>query len=130
MAAQHRGNGGGRDSYPEIHVMRLSNPAYYIRIAAFKLNELPDVNTPNVLEFTASGSSTIRPGDVIRIYQPRSTESVYGVYHEPGVGPNNYYINGFSANTRTVFPVQSVSSEDNSQPLFIVELSETYQLLI
>lgn len=127
MAAQDRGTGGDRDHYPEIHVMRQSTPDYYIRVDGFELNQLTAVNSPNVLEFTVISSTNVRPGDVIRIYQPESDESVYQVYHEPGVGPNNYYINGFPPATRTVFPVASISTEDVSQPLYIVELSKEFQ---
>lgn len=127
VAAQNRGSGGNRDSYPEIHIMRKTNPSYYHRIASFELNELTGIRSPNLLEFVANGSyanTYARSGDVVRIYQPSSSDSVYGVYHEPGVGPNNYFINGYPSNTRTVFPLRSISSQDNSQPLFIVELGK------
>lgn len=125
VAAQNRGTGGGRDRYPQIQVMRASSPSYYLLQVNFDLNELTAVNSPNVLEFTATSSTYIRAGDVIRIYQPPASDSVYQIHHEPGVGPQNYYINdGFRANTRTVFPIGLVSSEDVSQPLFRVELSE------
>lgn len=107
--------------------MRKTNPSYYHRIASFELNELTGIRSPNLLEFVANGSyanTYARSGDVVRIYQPSSSHSVYGVYHEPGVGPNNYFIDGYPSNTRTVFPLRSISSQDNSQPLFIVELGK------
>lgn len=125
IAAQNRGSGGGRDKYPEIHVMYSSNPAYYLRRVKLQLNELSAVNSPNVLEFTPNSSTSIRPGDVIRVYQPPPSDSVYEVYHEPGVGPQNHYINGLPTTTETVFPIESLSREDVSQPLFRVELSES-----
>ena len=126
MAAQNRGTGGGRNRYPEIHVMRLANPAYYLRTADFPLNELelPTIKSPNILEFTVSSSPYVRPGDVIRIFHPEASNSAYEVYHEPGVGPNNYFIDGLPPNTRTIFPIESVSMEDTSQPLIIVELGK------
>ena len=125
VAGQNRGNGGDRSRYPEIHMMRLSGQGYYIRYATLKLNELVNVKSPNLLEFAPSSNPSVRRGDVIRLYQPESSESVYEVYHEPGVGPRNYYINeGIAGEYRSVFPVNSVSSQDNSQPLFIVELGK------
>ena len=126
VAAQNRGHSGSRDSYPEIYLMRRSPLPYYLRIADFTLNAFSDIKSPNVLEFTASSSPYTRQGDVIRIYQPRSSDSVYQAYHEPGVGPNNYYINGISPITRNAFPIESLSSQDTSQPLFIVELGKTF----
>ena len=126
VAAQNRGRSGNRNRYPEIFLMRLSTPSYYIRMANFTLNEYTDIKSPNVLEFIASSSTYARQDDVIRIYQPQSSDSVYQVYHEPGVGPNNYYISGITSNTRNAFPVESVSSQDTSQPLFIVELGKAF----
>ena len=107
--------------------MRMINGNYYNSVADFTLNELPDVNSPNVLEFVASGSSATtyaRSGDVIRIYQPRLSSSVYSVYHEPGTGPDNYYLEGLPTATERVFRISSTSPVDISQPLFIVQLSE------
>lgn len=103
-------------------------PGYYTRIALFTLSELADVNSPNVLEFIASGTfSSIYtlPGDVIKIYQPQKSTSVYSVYHEPGTGPTNYYIDGMSILTTATFPTTSLSSTDRSRPLVIVQLSES-----
>ena len=105
--------------------MRLFHPTYYLLDENLQLNELSTVNSPNVLEFTPTRSISIQPGDVIRIYQPPPSDSVYEVYHEPGVGPQNHYIDGFPSTTRTVFPLDRLSSEDVSQPLFRVELSES-----
>ena len=107
--------------------MRPSALGYYFELETFELNQPSDVKSPNVLEFTPSSSRSIRPGDVIRLYQPVSSESVYETYHEPGVGPVNYYIDGISSETRNVFPLRSVSMQDNSQPLFIVELSKAIE---
>ena len=106
--------------------MRSSGPLYYIRMANFTLNEFSDIKSPNVLEFIANSSTYTRQNDVLRIYQPQSSSSVYQVYHEPGVGPNNYYMNGITSNTRNAFPIASISSQDTSQPLFIVELGEAF----
>ena len=128
MAGQNRGRGGRRNEYPEVHVMRLLTRGYYSRIAAFTLNELNAVNSPNVLEFVASGlyaSTSISPGDVIRVYQPQETTSVYTLYHEPGTGPSNYYINGMPFSTKFTFPTTSLSSTDRSRPLLIVQLSKS-----
>ena len=125
VAGQNRGTGGGRNRYPEIHMMRLSSPGYYLRYATFQLNQLTDVQSLNVVEFSPTSMPSIQPGDVIRLYQPQSSQSVFEVYHEPGVGPLNYYINGMSIETTSVFPVNSVSMRDNSQPLFIVELGKS-----
>ena len=128
MAGQNKGRGGSRTEYPEVHVMRLLTRGYYNRIAAFTLNELNDVHSPNILEFVASGlyaSTTILPGDVIRVYQPQETTSVYTLYHEPGTGPSNYYINGMPFSTKFTFPTASLSSTDRSRPLLIVQLSKS-----
>ena len=124
MAGQNRGTGGSRDNYPEIHIMRFSTPGYYLRVESFELNQLTDVKSPNVLEFTPRSTRSVRPEDVIRVYQPEASESVYEVYHEPGVGPTNYYIDDISPATRNIFPLNSMSMRDNSQPLFIVELGK------
>lgn len=128
VAGQNRGSGGNRNQYPEIHLMRPGVLGYYNRIAVFTLSELNDVNSPNVLEFVASGTfSSIYtlPGDVIKMYQPQKTTSVYSLYHEPGTGPINYYINGMSILTASTFSTTSHSSTDNSRPLIIVQLSES-----
>ena len=123
VAGQNRGTGGSRSKYPEIYMMRSSTDGYYFRLETFELNTLTDVKSPNVLEFIPRSTRSIRPGDVIRLYQPESSESVYEVYHEPGVGPTNYFIDGISAETRNIFPLNSVNTmQDNSQPLLIVEL--------
>ena len=127
VAGQSRGTGGSRDSYPEVHIMRLSTPGYYLRVDKFELNEAVTVRSPNVLEFTIASSMYVRPGYVIRMYQPESGDSVYQMYHEPGVGPRNYYIDGLTPTTTNVFPVESISMEDTSQPLLIVELGKELQ---
>ena len=124
VAGQNRGTGGSRDKYPEVHIMRFSTPGYYLRVESFELNQLTDVKSPNVLEFNPRSTRSVRPEDVIRVYQPQASESVYEVYHEPGVGPTNYYIDDISQATRNIFPLNSISMRDNSQPLFIVELGK------
>ena len=123
MAGQNRGTGRGRDKYPEIHMMKQSSQGYYIRHGTLILNELVRAHGPNLLEFAASSTPVIRQNYVLRLYQPESSESVYEIFHEPGVGPVNYYLNaGITGEYRNVFPVNSVSLQDNSQPLFIVKL--------
>lgn len=108
--------------------MRPGVLGYYNRVAWFTLSQVADVKSPNVLEFVAGGmyaATYTQPGDVIRIYQPVTSASVYNTYHEPDPsGPLNYYINGLSPATASVFPTNSISVEDSSVPLFIVELGK------
>ena len=125
VAAEDKGTGGRRDSYPDLQIWRLQDSSsVYFRVGNSSLQPMR-TDTLNVYEFITSPPLQFQAGDVLGLYQPAGGRSALTVYYQEGAGPINYRRENQNGPLNFFHPDNGdFISAQNDLPLIAAEISK------
>ena len=128
LAALDRGEA---TTYPDIQLWRRVDETQWIRVGSIgRESAVSTTEYLNVHEYNPVPAVPFQSGDILGIYQPYTSASVFKIYLHGNTGPENYYI-GSLAQPKDDFSTDGglVGTEQRT-PLVAVDISKSGQFLL